>query len=146
MTDTKPKARTDIAAALFYRDAPAAIDWLEQALGFRRRFVMPGPDGTILHSELSFGPDVLMVASARPDRGWFSPLDLNGATMSLCLVVDDADAAYARAKAAGFRITFDIEDHDYGGRGFTGLDPEGHSWSIGTYRAGDYWDEAAPEA
>ena len=54
-------------------------------------------------------------------------------TQSPYLVVADADAVYRSAKAAGFAIVRDIRDEDYGGRGFTCRDPEGHLWSVGTY-------------
>ena len=49
------------------------------------------------------------------------------------LVVPDADAVYARAKEAGWTILLDIKDEDYGGRGFTCSDMEGHIWNVGTY-------------
>lgn len=140
MTTDKPAARGNIAPALIYQDAPAAIEWLETALGFRRRLVVPGPDGTVRHAELTHGPDVLMVSSPRPEQGWRSPRELGGASATICLVVDDADAACARAVAAGMEITFPLKDQEYGGRDFTGRDPEGHTWSVGTYRAGAWWD------
>jgi uncharacterized glyoxalase superfamily protein PhnB len=47
--------------------------------------------------------------------------------------VDDADAHYARAAAAGAEIVLDIVDEDYGGRGYSCRDPEGHLWNFGTY-------------
>ena len=62
------------------------------------------------------------------------PDEVGGAqTQTVYLVVDDADAVHARVKAAGMRITIEIQDEDYGGRGFSCLDLEGHLWSIGTY-------------
>ena len=62
------------------------------------------------------------------------PDEIGGAeTQSAYLVVVDADAVYARAKAAGAKILIDIKDEDYGGRGFTCADPEGHIWNFGTY-------------
>jgi uncharacterized glyoxalase superfamily protein PhnB len=54
-------------------------------------------------------------------------------TQSAYLVVNDADLVYGRALEAGAHILLDIKDEDYGGRGFTCRDPEGHLWSIGTY-------------
>lgn len=53
------------------------------------------------------------------------------------LVVEDADAVYAKAKAAGADIVIDIKDEDYGGRGFSCRDIEGHIWNLGTY---DPWE------
>jgi uncharacterized glyoxalase superfamily protein PhnB len=54
-------------------------------------------------------------------------------TKGIYLVVPDADAAYAQAKAAGATIVLDIRDMDYGGRAFTCRDLEGHLWNIGSY-------------
>ena len=48
------------------------------------------------------------------------------------MVVPDADAVCAMAKAAGAEIVYDIRDEDYAGHGFSCRDPEGHLWNIGT--------------
>jgi uncharacterized glyoxalase superfamily protein PhnB len=45
---------TALFAYLSYRDAPAAIDWLE-AIGFRVVTRQPGEGGTVLHAELRLG-------------------------------------------------------------------------------------------
>ena len=49
------------------------------------------------------------------------------------LIVADADAHHARAVAAGARVVYPLKDEDYGGRGYSCLDPEGHLWNFGTY-------------
>lgn len=54
------------------------------------------------------------------------------------MVVTDADAHHARAKAAGAEIVIDLVTQDYGGRDYTCRDPEGHIWTFGTY---DPWAE-----
>jgi uncharacterized glyoxalase superfamily protein PhnB len=54
-------------------------------------------------------------------------------TQSPYVIVADADMVYARAKLAGAVILIDIKDEDYGGRGFTCRDLEGHIWNFGTY-------------
>jgi uncharacterized glyoxalase superfamily protein PhnB len=61
-------------------------------------------------------------------------------TQSPYVVVADADAVYATAKAAGAQIVIDIKDESYGGRGFTCRDLEGRLWSFGTY---DPWEKQA---
>jgi uncharacterized glyoxalase superfamily protein PhnB len=62
------------------------------------------------------------------------PRDTGGVgTQSAYVIVEDADAHYARAKAAGAEIVMEVEDQDYGGRLYSCLDPEGHLWSFGTY-------------
>ena len=62
------------------------------------------------------------------------PSEIGGAnTHGIYLVVKDPDAVCNQARAAGAEIAMDIEDKDYGGRGFTCKDPEGHIWSVGNY-------------
>ncbi len=55
------------------------------------------------------------------------------ATQTMYVVVSDADAVHAKATAGGARIAMAIKDEDYGGRGFSCSDLEGHLWSFGTY-------------
>ncbi|MDC8757157.1 VOC family protein [Janthinobacterium fluminis] len=135
---TIPKnTRATLMPCLRYRNAPAAIEWLCRALGFERQLVVPNEDGTIAHAQLSFGNGMVMLGSVfaseygrlvrQPDEvGNFN-------TQSCYLVVADADAVYRRAREVGAVIVLDIQDEDYGGRGFTCRDPEGHLWSLGTY-------------
>jgi len=127
-----------VIPALRYRDAPAAIDWLCQAFGFAKQAVYPNPDGTIAHAQLTFGKGMVMLSSVVEGTPYSAlmkqPADIGGAeTQTACLIVPDADAIYATAKAAGARMLIDIADQGYGGRAFTCSDPEGHIWSIGTY-------------
>ena len=66
------------------------------------------------------------------------PDEIGGAqTQTVYAVVKDADAIYQRAKKAGAKIALEIKDEDYGGRGFSCYDVEGHLWSFGTY---DPWE------
>lgn len=122
---------------LQYPDAPAAIDWLCEVFGFARHLVVPGPEGTIAHAQLRLGGGMIMLGSEHEGeygRLVAMPEEFSGReTQSPYLVVPDADAVYAKAKAAGATILIDIKDEDYGGRGFTCRDPQGHIWSIGTY-------------
>jgi uncharacterized glyoxalase superfamily protein PhnB len=133
---------SNIYPSLTYDDAPAAIEWLCRAFGFTRRLVVPGPDGTILHSELSLGPGVIMVSSARPDEGRVGPRSLGGVHQTLCVRVEDPDGQFARAKAAGAVVLREIEDADYGSRGYMVQDPEGNHWYFGTYRPGAHWGDS----
>ncbi len=123
-----------IIPALLYQDAPAALDWLERAFGFERLMSAPGPNGTIAHAEMSFGSGIIMVSSAKPERGWTSPRDLPALHQTLYVVVEDVDAHYARATAAGAEVAWELKDTDYGSREYSVHDPEGHFWSFGTYQ------------
>ena len=131
---------SNIYPALSYEDAPAAIDWLCRAFGFEKRFVAEGADGTVMHSELSLGPGVIMVSSAKPDQNRVSPRVQEVANQTLCVRIEDIDGHYARAKAAGAAITRELRDEEYGSRGYMAADPEGHVWYFGTYDPGEYWE------
>jgi uncharacterized glyoxalase superfamily protein PhnB len=131
--------RPNIFLCLYYQDAPTAIEWLERAFGFNRRMAVPGPNGTIAHAELSYGAGVIMVGSAKPEKGWVSPRDLPAVNQVISVTVDDPDAHYTRAKAAGAEITQELKDEDYGSRGYMARDVEGNYWYFGTYRPGVYW-------
>jgi uncharacterized glyoxalase superfamily protein PhnB len=129
--------RSTVIPALRYRDAIAAINWLCDVFGFEKQLVVPNNDGSIAHAQLTFGNGMVMLGSVVESaygRLMKQPDEIGGAeTQSPYLIVSDADAIYARAKAAGARIEVEIKDEDYGGRGFSCRDLEGHLWSIGTY-------------
>lgn len=126
-----------VIPCLRYRNAPAAIEWLCQNFGFEKQLVVPHEDGTIAHAQLRFGNGMIMLGSVVDSefgRLMKQPDEIGGAeTQSAYLIVADADAIYERAKAAGAEIVLEIKDEDYGGRGFSCRDLEGHLWSIGTY-------------
>lgn len=139
MSAVPKNTRTNIIPCLRYRDAPAAIEWLCHTFGFEKHLVVPGENNTVLHAQLSFGNGMLMLSSTdRVDSEYgkliTQPDTIGGAqTQTAYVVVDDADVVYERARAAGMDIIMPIKDEDYGGRGFTCRDLEGHVWSFGTY-------------
>ena len=75
-----------------------------------------------------------MLGSEKPQFGWASPLHLPAVNQSVYVVVDDPDTHYTRAKTAGAEITRELENSDWGSRGYSAKDLEGHHWSFGTYR------------
>lgn len=122
---------------LFYRDANAAIDWLNRAFGFETLANYPGPDGTVAHAEMKLDDGVIMLGTADAQRRMKSPRDLDGINQSIYAYVADPDAHYARAKDAGAKITRDLANAtDYESRGYSAEDLEGNEWSFGTYRPG----------
>ena len=136
-----PKGWPRLSSAVFYDDAAKAIDWLCEAFGFEVRLKVEGEGGKIVHSELTFGDDALvMVAQSgtKPAMPLFprgvGPASLGGVnTQSIMLFVDSTDAHCARAKAAGAVIVDEPKVHDYGAdywadRSYGALDLEGHMW------------------
>lgn len=137
MSSIAKQTLCNVIPCLRYRDAAAAIAWLRDTLGFDVQFVVPNEDGSIAHAQLTFGNSMVMLGSAfDTDYGRLlkQPSEIGGlVTQGSYLVVNDADLVYGRVLEGGGRILLDIKDEDYGGRGFTCSDPEGHMWSIGTY-------------
>jgi uncharacterized glyoxalase superfamily protein PhnB len=128
-----------VIPCLRYRDATRMIDWLCETFGFEKQLIVPGPDGTIAHSQLTLGGGMIMVGSVmKEETEWGcqikQPDDVGRVeTQSPYLVVENIDALYERAQAAGTEIVMPIRDQDYGSRDFICRDPEGHLWSLGTY-------------
>lgn len=136
--DSIPKTTLcNVVPCMRYRDAPSAIDWLCTTFGFSATLVVPNEDGSIAHAQLGFGSSMVMLASvvdSEYGRLLKQPQEIGQfVTQSTYLVVNDADTVYDRVREMGGQIVLDIQDEDYGGRGFTCRDPEGHIWSIGTY-------------
>ena len=122
---------TRIYPLVRYKNAGQAIDWLERAFGFERGAVHEGDDGTVVHAELRLGDHIIMLGSEsdEPDPRWGPRAGAGW----VYVAVDDADAAFARATAAGAEVVMALTDLDYGSRDFAVRDPEGNFWSFGTY-------------
>ena len=131
-----------IIPTMRYKDVPAAIEFLCNALGFERSLVVPGEqEGEGATAQLVFksgtATDMIMLGTLR-DEEFVSvvkiPKDIGGAnTQSAYIIVDEIDAHYEHARANGAEIVNDIRDQHYGGRGYTCRDPEGYIWNFGSY-------------
>ena len=101
---------------------------------------MPGEgEGVIAHAQLRYGNGMIMLGSAGTHGGGFDELmampgDIGGReTQSAYVIVEDPDAHHERAVAEGAEIVMPLVDQDYGGRGYSCRDPEGHLWSFGDF-------------
>jgi len=115
-----------ITAYLLYRDAGAAVDWLAKAFGLEKDEVLTGADGRVNHASMSFGKALLMLGSPGPD--FEGPRALGHSTANLYVDVDDVEAHYARAVAAGATIVEEPKETFYGARRYGAEDLEGHRW------------------
>ncbi|HIM35332.1 MAG TPA: glyoxalase, partial [Pseudomonadales bacterium] len=118
--------KTRIVPSLRYQDCRQAIDWLCAAFGFEEQLIVPSEDGGITHAQLVCGMAMIMLGDGhRDDDDPFgqlnkSPLQLDGYnTAGVYMIVEDVDAHYEKARAAGAAIVLDIVDQGYGGRGYT---------------------------
>lgn len=134
-----PKGWPRLSASVFYEDPKAAIDWLCRAFGFELRLKVEGDNGSIAHSELTFGEAVIMVGDATNRREpwtarYRSPRALDGAvTAAFAFYIDDVDAHCKRATAAGAQVVREPRTDDYGpdywvDRSYGVTDPEGQLW------------------
>jgi len=143
MAENAKETTCTIIPGMRYLDANAAIDWLCEAFGFERGLIVPDGQDGIAHAQLTFGNGMIMLGSAGDDAHdkLIKPPAKTGGigTQSPYVIVQDADKHYARAVKAGAVVLRELRDEDYGGRGYTCRDPEGHVWSFGTY---DPWQDA----
>ena len=140
--DTTPPPQ--VWPTLSARDARGLIRFLVEAFGFEETAVY-GEGEQVAHAELAWpaGGGIMLGSAGR------APAEAESAgtgdatsdawprrpgSFSAYAVTDDPDALYQRAKAAGARITRELNDTDYGSREFIAADPEGNHWSFGTYR------------
>ena len=107
---------------IIYKNLPAAMEWLSKAFGFREHYRYGEPSGAQMH----LGNAYIMVRSARPCDATANP----GAeqTASLTVFVDDVDAHFRHAKAAGAKIVEDLHEVMYGEQQYGVEDLEGHRW------------------
>jgi PhnB protein len=134
MVQPIPAGYHSVTPYLMVRDAAKAIAFYRTAFGADEVMRFDGPGGTIAHAEVKIGDSHVMLADETPGQGFVGPQTLGGAGVSLMLYVDDVDATFARAVAAGASVRRPVADQFYGDRVGTLTDPFGHVWSIGTHR------------
>jgi uncharacterized glyoxalase superfamily protein PhnB len=114
---------------LRYEDADGAIAYLTDTFGFVPGEITRDDEGRIVHATLTWATGVVMLSESRSDG---SPFDLG--PVCLYLVVDEPDAHFARAQAAGADVVMEPTDQPYGSREYAVRDPEGNVWCFGTYQ------------
>jgi PhnB protein len=123
-----------IAPYLLYEDGAAAIDFLTNAFGFEEVMRMEDDRGSVNHAEMKLGEDSVMLGD--PGDDYRNPRNAAHYTALVHVYVDDVDAHFERAKAAGAEIVMEPTDQEYGDRRYDAKDPEGHFWSFATPLAG----------
>jgi len=123
-----PAGHQRIVPKLSYDDAPAAIEFLCRAFGFRETYRLAMPDGTIGHAELSFGDSVVTLSTSWEQGGLTSAKNLPKLHAQVFCYVDDVDAHFARARDEGATIVGEPIDEPYGDRAYRALDLEGQRW------------------
>lgn len=130
MVQNPPEGSQRIVPYLNYSDPNAVIDFLINAFGFEQGLRLDMPDGSVGHCELRHGGETFMLSSEFEEGGLRSPKSLGGVHGSVMVYVDDLDAHYEHAKAAGAEIVQEPADQFYGDRTYRALDPEGVGWDF----------------
>ena len=128
-------AKTSISPMLSVRNGAKAVEFYKQAFGARELFRLDNDTGDVV-AQLAVGEADFWLADESPEHKNFSPQSLSaefrgGATVRMVMVVDDPDAAFARALKAGASTVSPVTDQPYGWRVGRLVDPFGHHWEIG---------------
>jgi uncharacterized glyoxalase superfamily protein PhnB len=135
-----------VVPALTYRDAVAALVFLEQAFGFEPVFVTRDDAGRVRHAELRHGSGMLMLSERTGAEAPPPGQDFGQADHPVYVVIDDVDAHAAHARTHGADVLREPADTPYASREYAARDPEGHLWSFGTYVPGSYAGDGEDKA
>ncbi|MBC8645657.1 MAG: VOC family protein [Thermoanaerobaculia bacterium] len=128
-----PEGYHTVTPYLSIDGAAAAIEFYEKAFGAKELFRIAQPDGRVGHAELQIGDSRVMLADEYPEMNFRGPSSIGATPVMLHLYVEDVDAAFARAVAAGAKVTRPLRDEFYGDRTGSVEDPFGHWWSLATH-------------
>jgi len=113
--------------------AARAIDYYTRAFGATELMRIPAPGDRIGHAEIKIGDSVIMLADEHPEIQARGPEHYGGSPVSILLYVDDVDALFKRAIAAGGTETRPVANQFYGDRSGSLTDPFGHRWHLSTH-------------
>ena len=121
---------TSLAPMLSVRRGAKAIEFYKEAFGAEELFRLDNESGAVV-AQLSVGRAEFWLADESPEHFNFSPESLGGGSVRMVMVVEDPDAAFDRAVAAGAKVVSPVADQPYGWRVGRIVDPFGHHWEIG---------------
>jgi PhnB protein len=131
-----PEGFHTVTPQLTLDNAAQAIDWYKKGLGAEEVSRAIGPDGKIMHAEIRIGDSRIMMNDAM--MGGKGPKAIGGSPASLWIYVEDCDALFNRAVAAGGQVVGgpmgQMGDQFWGDRCGTFTDPQGYSWTIATHK------------
>jgi uncharacterized glyoxalase superfamily protein PhnB len=129
-----PEGFHTITPHLVCAGAAEALEFYKKAFGGVEIGRMPGPGGKVMHSEMRIGDSRIMVVDDFPDYGSNGPLALKGTPVVIHMYVQDADAVWEQAIAAGATPVMALADMFWGDRYGQLQDPFGHRWAIATHK------------
>ena len=131
-TKSVPKGMHTLPPHLVCANCADAIEFYKKAFGAEEGMRMNGDNGKIMHASMTFGDSTLMLMDEVPEWNAKGPKLIGGTPITLHMIVDDVDAAFAQAIAAGAKEIMPVADQFWGDRYGVLEDPFGHSWSLAT--------------
>ena len=122
-----------LSAMLTVTDLKAAVSFYQKAFGFTKRSFMNGPDGKLIHAELTLRDTTLMLGPENPERGARSARTLGGSPMMMYLAAENVDTVVAKAVKLGATSVGPVMDMFWGDRCGTIMDPDGNTWMVATH-------------
>lgn len=135
MADVKPipEGYHSLTPYLVIDGAAKALEYYKNAFGATELFRMEH-EGKIGHAEMKIGDSPFMLSDEHPEMGYRGPKTLGGSPVGLMIYVDDVDAVFKQAIAAGGVEAKPVQDQFYGDRSGTLTDPFGHIWTVATHK------------
>lgn len=135
-----PAGRHTVTPYLAISNAVQALEFYKKAFGATQIYKLLMPDGRLGHAEIRLGDSVIMLADEFPEFGGKAPEVLGGTPVSIHLYVEDVDAFFEKALAAGAKVRKPVVDQFYGDRSGQLEDPFGHLWWVATHK-----EDVSPE-
>lgn len=141
MADVKPipEGYHSLTPYLVIDGAAKALEYYKAAFGATELFRMEH-EGKIGHAEMKIGDSPFMLSDEHPEMGYSGPKSLGGSAVGLMIYVEDCDAVFNQAIAAGGTEMKALQDQFYGDRSGTLTDPFGHIWTVATHK-----EDVSPE-
>jgi PhnB protein len=115
---------------LVVKGAARALEYYKKVFDAKELMRFADPSGNVGHAEILIGDSRIMVSDEYPQMGFRGPQALGGSPVGILLYLEDVDARFDRAIAAGAQVLKPVQDQFYGDRSGTLVDPFGHIWTI----------------
>jgi PhnB protein len=135
-----PDGYHSVTPYLIVKGAARALEFYKKAFNAQELYRMDAPGGRIGHAEIQIGDSRIMLSDEFPEMGARSPETLGGTPIGLCIYVENVDALFKQAVAAGGKEERPVKDQFYGDRSGTLRDPFGHQWTVATHK-----EDVSPE-
>ncbi len=123
-----PEGYHSITPYLGIDRAADAIEFYKKAFGATQVMRLEMPDGKVGHAELRIGDSAIMLGSPCDEMALRNPDEHT--SVGLHLYVNDVDAQFKQAVAAGATVVSEPKDQFYGDRSASVKDPFGHLWFL----------------